>query len=497
MDRDKTSFGKNVLLATSIITVIGGLFTAINSLSETVKKFFGVFGGYNEWQLLAAALVLVAVSVWVFLLSRRRYSVLQRPEALRLERADPKHLAGRENDIEQLIRLCREQPLVFLEGESGCGKSALLQAGLVPMLKSNPELLPIYVESLVGSDWEQNPRRFLAAALWSALDEPAQAALELKTVPRADALRGVIEAVQTKLGRIPLLILDQFDDYQNRHQERFLSRKTWLKPARLINQNGFWRDAQELLTSNTIHLVVVTRTDTAAGLTSVRFTEPETYRLDRLQAYFIGPLLAELTKQKDGLEVISDPEFGWTTLQSRLTDDLERAGTILPQQLKIVLAGLGTLPGRVMTLAAYERAGSTSGLEARFIEDRIAKAARLHAVTEEGVRTALLCLVDPVTAQKTVEQRAGKLLSILDSAAPEKAGPVLDLLAQDEVIRRRVDPGTGEVSWLLDHDYLAHAVREADRRANRWQRALADGAKALAGAGESWGRWWRALLPPK
>jgi hypothetical protein len=116
--------------------------------------------------------------VRVFLLSRRRRSVLLRPEALRLERAHPAHLVGRANEVEELIRLCREQPLVFLEGESDCGKSALLQAGLVPALKSNRELLPIYVESLVGSDWERDPRRFLAAALWSTLDEAAQAALE-------------------------------------------------------------------------------------------------------------------------------------------------------------------------------------------------------------------------------------------------------------------------------------------------------------------------------
>jgi len=51
-------------------------------------------------------------------------------------------------------------------------------------------------------------------------------------------------------------------------------------------------------------------------------------------------------------------------------------------------------------------------------------------------------------------------------------------------------------SWLLDHDYLARAVREVDRRANRWQRTLAEGAKALADTGASWTRRWRALLPP-
>ena len=89
MDRDKTSFERNLLLGTSTITGIVGLFTAINSLSETVQKFFGIFAGFGKWQLMAAALLLVAVSVWIFLISRRRRSVLLWPAALRLERADP------------------------------------------------------------------------------------------------------------------------------------------------------------------------------------------------------------------------------------------------------------------------------------------------------------------------------------------------------------------------------------------------------------------------
>ena len=70
-----------------------------------------------------------------------------------------------------------------------------------------------------------------------------------------------------------------------------------------------------------------------------------------------------------------------------------------------MLAGLGTLPGRVLTVAAYERADGSAGLEARFIEDRIDKAARLHGATGERVRAALLAMVDPITGQKTVERR--------------------------------------------------------------------------------------------
>src|SRR5512133_2305124 len=81
---------------------------------------------------------------------------------------------------------------------------------------------------------------------------------------------------------------------------------------------------------------------------------------------------SELTKDQVGQKVIGDPEDGCRSLLVRLSADLERAGTILPQQLKIVLSGLGTLPGRILTVAAYERIGATAGLEARLIEDRIA-----------------------------------------------------------------------------------------------------------------------------
>lgn len=89
--------------------------------------------------------------------------------------------------------------------------------------------------------------------------------LALKVPPTSDAVYPVTAAIPEKLGRLPLIILDQFNDYQTRHRDRFSSRNTWLKAGRLCEQNGFWRDLRELLLSAKIHLVVVTRTDTALG----------------------------------------------------------------------------------------------------------------------------------------------------------------------------------------------------------------------------------------
>src|SRR5882672_9834416 len=115
MEKDKTSVERTILLATSVVGGIGGLFAAINGLSDSVRKTVGIFAGFNEWQLCVAAVVLVGASWWLFHLSRRRRSVLLLPEALRLERANPAHLKGRTEDIDQLTVKCREEPLVFLE----------------------------------------------------------------------------------------------------------------------------------------------------------------------------------------------------------------------------------------------------------------------------------------------------------------------------------------------------------------------------------------------
>jgi hypothetical protein len=74
MDKDKTSIERTVLFATSIVGGIGGLFTAINGLSDSVRKTVGIFSAFNEWQLGIAALALVAFSWWLFRLSRAFYS---------------------------------------------------------------------------------------------------------------------------------------------------------------------------------------------------------------------------------------------------------------------------------------------------------------------------------------------------------------------------------------------------------------------------------------
>ncbi|NNJ84552.1 MAG: hypothetical protein HKP13_06405, partial [Gammaproteobacteria bacterium] len=77
-------------------------------------------------------MLLVGLSLLWHGLSRKSW--LLRPEALRLDPDNPEHLRGREEDVKRLFYAVSTLPLVFLEGESGAGKSALIRAGLIAAL---------------------------------------------------------------------------------------------------------------------------------------------------------------------------------------------------------------------------------------------------------------------------------------------------------------------------------------------------------------------------
>jgi energy-coupling factor transporter ATP-binding protein EcfA2 len=50
--------------------------------------------------------------------------------------------------VKALLSLVKRHRIVLLDGESGCGKSALISAGLVPALRAEADgLLPIHVAS--------------------------------------------------------------------------------------------------------------------------------------------------------------------------------------------------------------------------------------------------------------------------------------------------------------------------------------------------------------
>src|SRR5690349_5890019 len=89
---------------------------------------------HTKW---ITAAVLAGLAVLGFLLALGRKSTLLRPDRFVVSADEPGHLVGRDTEIKALASECERHPLVFLQGESGSGKSALVQAGLLPFYAAN------------------------------------------------------------------------------------------------------------------------------------------------------------------------------------------------------------------------------------------------------------------------------------------------------------------------------------------------------------------------
>lgn len=128
------------------------------------------------------------------------------------------HFYGRDKSIETLVRKIKENLFVTLYGKSGIGKSSLLQAGVIPVLKKNG-----YYPVVIRFDLSDSETS-LARIVWDTLSERLLMAgiefkrYEEKYVPDFNdilVLRNIFASGSfEKDGKeiIPVMILDQFEE---------------------------------------------------------------------------------------------------------------------------------------------------------------------------------------------------------------------------------------------------------------------------------------------
>jgi hypothetical protein len=314
----------------------------------------------------------------------------------------------------------------------------------------------------------------------------------------ADTLRVILEGIGTRLGRLPILILDQFDDYQLAAREQFLGcRRDWIKPTDLMRRNRTWAVIHDLLRGGTARLLVVTRSDASAGLHSIRLTDqPGSFTVTRLKVEWLVQWLGQVTADDGKGDVIANPDAGWTDMKKQLERDMTphgmSVGVVLPQQVRIVFLGLRKLPS--LTLTDYRRAASGAGVEALYIRDAIASAASESGLTEGDVRAVLSAFVDRAEAGslKTKVLSLADITNVVGDA--QKIQKALDRLERDEVVREKPASGEGGSRWQLDHDYIARAVAAEYRAANTLSLQLRDGNDAWRIAGSNIRQRYRSLL---
>jgi tetratricopeptide (TPR) repeat protein len=129
---------------------------------------------------------------------------------------DQAYFFGREETVTELLAKVLVSRLVLLFGESGTGKSSLINAGLIPALKKeglNPERLrvrpipkePILIERIQSRD--EDDGRFLPSIF--ADDKPAETSTESQVTPCS--LERFLKTIRDT-DAYPVLIFDQFEE---------------------------------------------------------------------------------------------------------------------------------------------------------------------------------------------------------------------------------------------------------------------------------------------
>jgi hypothetical protein len=492
--------GKTVAAVVGVPAVI---WAAATKFFDPVVAFFGL----PHWTSTAGTAFVVAafgLLLWWSLRNFSQASRVEQPDAFTLHPTTPASLIGRSDELTRLLSSVKRNQLVLLDGESGCGKSALVGVGLVPELNRSDDLLPLLITDW-GEDWVRGPLAAALDALFHSVSDTKRERLRWISAPdlsgtpvnMAADLEARLKAAFDVLGRRPLLIADQFDDYQARHRQRFLDEEgNWVAPAALAQVNQFWEVVSTGLIEGRLHLLVVTRSDTSAGLACVRFLSEDqtaTRTLPRVDVDYLHPLLVAITDAQSS--VVSNPENGWYALRDRVERDLKAEGAVLMQQVRTVLLGLRQLP--LLTPRDFRAVGGLRGVETLVVSRALRKAGDA-AGGQDGERSARAVLGALVLhggpAQPPKALRAS--LNVLGEIAggPSCAEVILRVLQDNEVVRPAVST-SGVNTWQLDHDYLARAVLSEARQADRWAVALREGKTRYDDARSDWRRRWVSLLP--
>jgi outer membrane protein YopM len=421
----------------------------------------------------AVLALLYKLTRWVRIWLTRSY--LGSPDLLDLKPKNAFHLKGRSKDCEDLQERCETHLVVFLEGKPGSGRSALVQAGLIPsLIAAGGVLVPIlFTDPGLLSD--DGLFELLSAALGTALTSEERSRLlgsDLALRPDPASLSLLFAAFHDRLARRPLLIFDQMDDAIASDLPFFRpDGQNWIGPGDLRKQRPFWDLIAQLLSQRQAHGLFVFGSDLGPASSTFRFIEDvRDFSLGPLDPNLLEAIVRELT---DAPDAIKNPKGGWPSLREQLVADLRREGS-MPIQLAFALRSLRAL--RHLTPGEYNEpvgAPALSGLqrtEARYLDGIITMAAQASALTKDQVLAALHHLAgggSTATASPGLAPppcspcSIGDLLAsstILKGVQSAKLADALRKLQNSQLVRTTFDSRSNETCWALEHEQLAPAI---------------------------------------
>ncbi|WP_263420027.1 MULTISPECIES: hypothetical protein [unclassified Tolypothrix] len=327
-----------------------------------------------------------------------------------------------------------EHKLTVIHGQSGVGKSSILQGGLIPALQEKPigerDALPILLRSY--TDWVGMLGRILVESVERLGGISLNSAAEILAQLRNNAERNLLT----------VLIFDQFEEFFFVYKDQ-AQRRPFYEFLRVCLDIPF---VKVILSLREDYLHYLLELDRIFDLTVINNNI-----LDKNIRYHLGNF-----SRDDAKTVIQSlTERTHFYLEPNLIDELVKdlagdIGEVRPIELQIVGAQLQT--EKITSLERYRQAGTKEKLVERFLDEVIKDCG---AVNESTARLILYLLTDE-NGTRPLKTKAELAADLATSA--EELDLVLEIFVKSGlVLILKESPAE---RYQLVHDYLVDLIRQ-------------------------------------
>ncbi|AFY84932.1 WD40 repeat domain-containing protein [Oscillatoria acuminata] len=372
--------------------------------------------------------------------------------------------SGREGDVNRLIeRLGRnDYRLTVIHGHSGVGKSSLVQAGLVPVLKQTaiaarnafPVLLQVYTDWVTGL--KQGIERGLEESGFDRDDSGRLTGnrtqpLDFNANQFSEKVQELLEELHRNNERnlLTVLIFDQFEEFffvetdpgQRQEFYQFLNACVNVPFVKVIFS----------LREDYLHYLLE-----CERLGNLEVVDQDI--LNKKFRYYLGNL--SQAKARQVIESLTQRAQFYLepALIEELVEDLaDRVGEVRPIELQVVGAQLQA--ENITTLEQYRQSGPKEKLVQRFLEEAISDCGPENEYTAR----LLLYFLTEESGIRPLKKQAELLADLTPELAvnPDNLEEILKILEKAGLVF--VLPELPESRYQLVHDYLVKFIREQDR----------------------------------
>ncbi|PZV12206.1 MAG: hypothetical protein DCF22_12825 [Leptolyngbya sp.] len=357
--------------------------------------------------------------------------------------------SGRQQDVKQIIDRLNyaKNKLVVIHGNSGVGKSSIVQAGVIPTLMDyaieGRMTIPIFLD--IYTDWQVTLEKTLIYQQQQAVSSP-QATSDL---PSPETLLSRLSTLTRTNLRLPVVIFDQFEEF-------FFAYET------VQSRLPFYRFLRDCLNLPFVKVVLSLREDYLHYLLEFqRLMNLEVIDNDILSKEILYPL-GDFTPENAKTVIKNLTRNAQFYLPDDLIDALVKdlageVGEVRPIELQVVGAQLQT--EGINTLEKYQQKGPKEKLVQRSLEDVVKDCG---SENEELARIILFLLTNEKEARllKSRDDLEADLIDLGMITRLTDLDLVLEVLVGSGLIF--LIPDSPADRYQIVHDYLVTFIRDQE-----------------------------------